>query len=49
MTIGELTATERDQVKRSVMALPPLSEEQIAGICEVIIAARGRWQRNDQR
>jgi hypothetical protein len=31
------------------MALPPLSEDQVTGLCEVIITVRGRWQREDQR
>jgi len=32
-----------------VLALPPLTDEQVDRICEVITTARHRWQREDHR
>jgi len=32
-----------------VLALPPLTDEQVDRICEVITTARHSWQRADHR
>jgi hypothetical protein len=39
---GELTAADLTAIRDAVLALPPLSEEQIEGICEVIVNFRQR-------
>jgi hypothetical protein len=32
-----------------VLALPPLTDEQIDRLCEVIVTARQRWAREEDR
>jgi hypothetical protein len=44
---GQLTAQQREQIRAAVLALPPLTDEQIDGLCEVIANARIRRQ-NDK-
>jgi len=39
-----LSEVDRAWVRAAVLALPPLTDEQIAGVCEVIAASRARWQ-----
>ncbi len=40
-----LTATERDAIRAAVAALPPLTDEQIDALCEVINNQRARHRR----
>jgi hypothetical protein len=40
-----LTDEDRAAIHAAVAALPPLTDEQIDALCEVIIAARKRRQR----
>jgi hypothetical protein len=44
---GVLTEADKATIRAAVLALPPLTDEQIDGICEVITVARHRWQRED--
>lgn len=41
---GELSAAQVARIQASVLALEPMSDEQIAGVCEVIATARRRWR-----
>jgi hypothetical protein len=34
-------------VRAAVLALPPMDDEQIAAVCEVIATSRDRWRRRD--
>lgn len=43
--VGELSAEDRAHVREAVSSLPAMTEEQIAGVCEVINVARRRWRR----
>jgi hypothetical protein len=40
-----ITAEQAAAVRAAVMALPPMTDEQIAAVCEVIVTSRARWQR----
>ena len=42
-----LTDEDRAAIRAAVAALPPLTDEQVDALCDVIIAARKRWQRED--
>jgi hypothetical protein len=42
-----LSANERAAIRTAVLALDPMSDDQIAGVCEVIVTTRARWQRDD--
>jgi len=42
-----LSEADRAAVRAAVAALPPLTDEQVAGVCEVIVATRARWRRQD--
>jgi hypothetical protein len=42
-----LTDQDRAAIRAAVAALPPLTDEQVDALCDVIIAARKRWQRED--
>jgi hypothetical protein len=42
-----LSEEDRAAIRATVAALQPLSDEQISGVCEVIVAARQRWHRHD--
>lgn len=44
----ELTDEIRDAIHTAIDALPPMTDEQIDGIAEVIIAARERRRRTRQ-
>lgn len=44
-----LTDEEMAVVRRAVDALPPMTDEQIDGICEVITNARATWRAADAR
>ena len=41
----KLTDDERAAIRAAVAALPPLTDEQVDALCEIIIAARNRRQR----
>jgi hypothetical protein len=41
----KLTHEDRVAIHAAVAALPPLTDEQIDALCEIIIAARKRRQR----
>lgn len=41
----KLTDEDRTAIRAAVAALPPLTDEQIDALCEIIIAARKRRQR----
>ena len=41
---GPLTAQAREHIRAAVLALPPLTDEQIDALCEVIANARIRRQ-----
>jgi len=41
-------AEDRAAIRAAVAALPPLTDEQADALCDVIIAARKRWQREDR-
>lgn len=43
---GPLTRAQRDAIRAAVAALPPLTDEQIDGLCEVINNYRARRRRN---
>jgi hypothetical protein len=42
-----LTDEDRTAIHAAVAALPPLTDEQVDALCDIIIAARKRWQRED--
>jgi hypothetical protein len=42
-----LSASERAAIRAAVLALDPMSDDQIAGVCEVIVTSRARWRRDD--
>jgi hypothetical protein len=42
-----LSDKEREAIRAAVLALPPLTDEQIDGLCEVIVTARERWAREN--
>jgi hypothetical protein len=42
-----LSEEDRAAIRAAMAALEPMSDEQITGVCEVIIAARQRWHRHD--
>src|SRR5690606_12082409 len=44
-----LSDRDRARVRAAVLALDPLCDEQIAGVCEVITTSRDRWRREDTR
>ena len=39
---GALTDTDKAAIRAAVLALPPLTDDQVDGLCEVIINARTR-------
>jgi hypothetical protein len=41
---GQLSAQAREHIRAAVLALPPLTDEQIDALCEVIANARIRRQ-----
>jgi len=41
---GHLTEQQREHIRQAVLALPPLTDEQIDALCEVITNARIRRQ-----
>jgi hypothetical protein len=45
VTPWTLTDEDRTTIRAAVSALPPLTDEQIDALCEIIIAARKRRQR----
>jgi hypothetical protein len=44
-----LSEQQRATIRAAIAALPPMSNEQVDSVCEVIIAARERWRREDHR
>jgi hypothetical protein len=42
-----LSEADRAAVRAAVAALKPMSDDQIADVCEVITASRQRWRRED--
>ncbi|MGH3613077.1 MAG: hypothetical protein ACRDRK_10885 [Pseudonocardia sp.] len=40
-----LSAAERGAIESAVLALPPMTEDQVDRVCEVIVSARTRWRR----
>jgi len=44
-----LSAAEQAAIVARVLALPPLTEEQIDRLCEVIHTARTRWRDQDSQ
>jgi hypothetical protein len=44
-----LSARQRAAIRAAIAALPPMSNEQVDSVCEVIVTARERWHRDDQR
>jgi hypothetical protein len=42
-----VSTQDRDTVRAAVLALAPLTDEQIAAVCEVITVTRERWHRED--
>jgi hypothetical protein len=42
-----LTDEDRAAIRTAVAALPSLTDEQVDALCDIIIAARRRWQRED--
>jgi hypothetical protein len=42
---GTVTDDDRRLLHAAMQALPPMSDEQIDGICDVILNARERWHR----
>jgi hypothetical protein len=45
-TQWQLTDEDRAAIRAAVTALPPLTDEQVEALCEIIIAARKRRQRH---
>jgi hypothetical protein len=45
--VGAMSEDNRAAVRAAVLALAPLSDEQIAGVCEVITNSRQRWHHLD--
>jgi hypothetical protein len=41
---GHLTEQQREHIRQAVLALPPLTDEQVDALCEVITNARVRRQ-----
>jgi hypothetical protein len=41
-----LTEAQQDAIKAAVAALPPMTDQQVDAVCEVINAARARWRRH---
>jgi hypothetical protein len=44
-----LSEAQRAAIVAAVLELPPMADEQVDGVCEVIVAARARWRREDER
>jgi hypothetical protein len=42
-----LSEAQRAAIAAAVAALPPMTEEQVDAVCEVIVTARARWRRTD--
>jgi hypothetical protein len=47
-TQWSLTDEERAAIRADVAALPPLTDEEIDALCDIIIAARKRRQRRTE-
>ncbi len=45
---GELSAEQQAAIVARVLALPPMTDEQVDGVCEVIQVARTRWRAQDR-
>jgi hypothetical protein len=46
---GGLSEAQRAAIVAAVLELPPMTCEQVDSVCEVIVAARARWRREDDR
>lgn len=46
---GGLSEAQRAVIVAAVLRLPPMTVEQVDAVCEVIVAARARWRREDDR
>jgi len=46
---GVLTEQELQAIDAAVLALPPLTDEQIDALCEVIANAHAKWRAADTR
>jgi hypothetical protein len=44
---GELTDQDRAAIRAAVLALPPLTDEQVDALCETIVATWARWSREN--
>lgn len=46
---GGLSEAQRAAIVAAVLELPPMTCEQVDSVCEVIVTARTRWRREDDR
>ncbi|MGH3567122.1 MAG: hypothetical protein ACRDRH_14040 [Pseudonocardia sp.] len=44
-----MSEAQRAAIVAAVLELPPMTVEQVDRVCEVIVAARARWRREDHR
>jgi hypothetical protein len=44
-----LSAQQRATIRAAIAALPPMTNDQVDSVCEVIVTARERWRREDHR
>jgi hypothetical protein len=46
---GVTTDRDREVLRAAMEALPPLTDEQVDGLCDVILNARQRWRQLDRQ
>jgi hypothetical protein len=44
-----LSEQQRAAIRAAIAALPPMTNDQVDSVCEVIVTARERWRREDHR